>query len=168
MAHEAPAGGDRDERPRVAYLVAVTLVSGGLMFGVWIALVGQADLQDNLAGLCVSGAGALFGWLVAARGRAVPQLRAGDLRRLVLLGPQLVAQTVAVYRATWRRARGRGEPGGYRTVPTDAGGGGWRSSRRSAVEAALLSFTPATVVVDIDAETGTAAVHDFVTRGGDG
>jgi hypothetical protein len=28
----------------------------------------------------------------------------------------------------------------------------------------LLSFTPATIVIDIDAETGTATVHDFIEK----
>jgi multisubunit Na+/H+ antiporter MnhE subunit len=155
---------DPDSRPPVAYLVAATVISGGLMFGVWIALVGQADLQDNVAGLCVAGAAALVGWMVSVQGRAVPQFRAGDLRRLLLLGPRLVTETVGIYAATWRRVRGHGPPGGYRTIDTDARGGGWRSARRSGVEAALLSFTPDTIVVEIDAESGVATVHDFVTR----
>lgn len=166
MSLTGQSGTDRDGRPRVAYLIAATVISGGLMFGVWIALVGQADLQDNLAGLCVAGAGATLGWLVSVQGRAVPQFRLGDLRRVAHLGPQLLTQTVGLYAATWRRVRGDGEPSGFRTTATDAGGGGWRSARRSGVEAALLSFTPDTIVVDIDAETGVATVHDFVIREG--
>ncbi len=164
MAITGPPADDRDGRPPTAYLIAATVLSGGVMLGVWIALVGQADLQDNVAGLCVAAVGALFGWLVSVQGRAVPQFRAKDLRRVALLGPQLVTETVGIYAATWRRVRGRGAPGGYRRVATDAVGGGWRSARRNGVEVALLSFTPASIVVELDAETGVATVHDFVVH----
>jgi hypothetical protein len=96
----------------------------------------------------------------------VPELRRADLARLARFGPAMVTETVGVYAATWRRARGRGAPSGFRMLPTDVEGGGWRSARRSGVVTALLSFTPDTIVVDIDAETGSAKVHNFVARGG--
>lgn len=162
MARTGPADTEPDGRPQVAYLLAIALVAGGVLLGVWIALVGQADLQDNIAGLIFAAAGVLAGWLVTVQGRAVPQFRGGDLRRIVAFGPQLFTETITVFVATWRRARGRGAPSGYRTVPTDVGGGGWHAARRSGVVAVLLSFTPATVVIDIDAETGEARIHEFV------
>ena len=83
---------------------------------------------------------------------------------LVRLGPQLCRQTVSVYVATWQRARGYGPPGGVRSVATDVSGGGWPAARRSGLVGGLLSFTPNTIVIDIDAETGVATVHDFVAR----
>lgn len=164
MARTAPAAPESDSLPSVAYLIAVAVVAGGILLGAWIALVGQADLQDNIAGLCVAGFGLLVGWLVSVQGRAVPQFHRSDLATIAGLGPRLVAETIAVYAATWRRVRGHGGCSGFRTLATDAGGGGWRSARRSGVVAALLSFTPDTVVVDIDAQTGVATVHDFVAR----
>lgn len=140
------------------------LVAGAVLVGVWIALVGQADLQDNVAGLIAGTVSLVVGWVVSVRGRAVPQFRAGDLRRIAVLAPHLVSETASVYAATWRRARGRGAPSGYRTVHTDVGGGGWASARRSGVVVALLSFTPAAVVIDVDPESGDAVVHDFAAR----
>jgi multisubunit Na+/H+ antiporter MnhE subunit len=159
-----PIGADRGDRPSVAYLIGAGLVAFGALFGVWIALVGQADLQDNLAGLVAAGVGVAVGWFVTVGGRAVPQLRRSDLVEVVRLGPALCRQTIGVYRAAWRRAQGLGPPGGFRTMATDVGGGGWTAARRSAIVGALLSVTPGTIVVDIDADSGLATVHDFVAQ----
>ncbi len=154
----------RESGPSIPYLIGAALAAFGVLFGVWIALVGQADLQDNVAGLVAAGVGVIVGWFVTVRGRAVPQLRRSDIVEAARLGPALCWQTIGVYRAAWRRARGLGPPGGFRTVATDVGGGGWNAARRSAVVGALLSVTPDSIVVDIDAESGVATVHDFVVR----
>jgi hypothetical protein len=145
-------------------LLAAAVVAFGVLLGVWIALVGQADLQDNVAGLAAAGIGVLGAWFVSVEGRAVPSFRRSDLGALARLGPQLCRQTVGVYAATWRRVRGYGPAGGIRFVATDVGGGGWPAARRSGVVGGLLSFTPDTIVIEIDAETGVATVHDFVER----
>ena len=154
----------RESGPSVTYLIGAALAAFGVLFGVWIALVGQADLQDNVAGLVAAGVGVVAGWFVTVRGRAVPQLRRSDVVEVARLGPALCCQTIGVYRAAWRRVRGLGPPGGFRTVATDVGGGGWSAARRSAIVGALLSVTPNTIVVDIDAQSGVATVHDFVAR----
>ena len=146
------------------YLIAGACVVFGGLLGVWIALVGQADLQDNVAGLVAAGVGVVVAWFVTVEGRAVPSFRRSDVGSLVRLGPRLCRQTVGVYVATWRRARGYGPPSGVRRVATDVSGGGWPAARRSGLVGGLLSFTPNTIVIDIDAETGVATVHDFVKR----
>ncbi len=145
-------------------MVAAALVAFGVLLGVWIALVGQLDKQDNLAGLGAAALGVVAAWFVSVEGRALPVLRRADLATVARFAPQLVAQSLGVYAATWRRVRGHGAPSGVRTVPTDVAGGGWPAARRSGVVGALLSFTPDTIVVDIDAETGVATVHDFVEK----
>jgi hypothetical protein len=145
-------------------LIAGAVVAFGVLLGVWIALVGQADLQDNVAGLVVAGSGVLLAWFVTVEGRAIPSFRGSDVWALARLGPQLCRQTLSVYVATWRRARGYGPPSGIRAVATDVRGGGWPAARRSGVVGGLLSFTPETIVIEIDAETGIATVHDFVQR----
>jgi multisubunit Na+/H+ antiporter MnhE subunit len=142
-------------------VTAVLLVCGGGLWGAWSALVGQLDAQDVVAGVIAAGAGLLLGWLVSDRGRAIPQLRWADVRTLIALGPKMVTESVAVFAATWDRVRRRGSPSRTRTVRTDVRGGGWQAARRSGVVAALLSATPATVVVDIDADSGEATVHEF-------
>lgn len=159
-----PAGLDGGSRPPVKYLVAGAIVAFGVLLGVWIALVGQADLQDNVAGLVVALAGVLLMWFVSVEGRAVPSFRRSDVGAIVRLGPQLCRQTVGIYVATWRRVRGYGPPGGVRTIATDVRGGGWPAARRSGLVGGLLSFTPNTIVIDIEAETGVATVHDFVEK----
>jgi hypothetical protein len=157
-----PAGLEGGARPSLRYLIAGAFLAFGVLFGVWIALVGQADLQDNVAGLVAAGAGVLIVWFVSVEGRAVPSFHRSDLGVLFRLGPQLCRETAGVYLATWRRAWGYGPPGGTRTVATDVRGGGWPAARRSGMVGGLLSFTPNTIVIDIDAETGVAIVHDFV------
>lgn len=159
MASEA-----EDSRAPIWYLVLTGLVAFGVLFGVWIALVGSAGRQDDVAALVAAAVGAGVGWSINVRGRAVPQLRWRDVTDLARLGPQVVTQTVRVFAATWRRARGEGPPSGYRTIQTDATGGGWAASRRSSMLTFILSFAPETVLVDLDEETGEATVHDFVAR----
>jgi hypothetical protein len=156
---------DRDGRPPVPYVVAFVLAAGVVLFGTWVALVGQSDLQDDVAGGVAAVIGVFAGWMVSDKGRAIPQFRFADIKRIVGFGPQLATQTIGIYAATWRRVRCGQGSSGMRTVTTDVGGGGWRAARRSAVVGALLSFTPDTIVIDIDAETGLATVHDFVAEG---
>ena len=147
-----------------SYLIGAGLAAFGVLFGVWIALVGQADLQDNLAGLVAAGVGVAVGWFVTVGAGRCHNCAEAIMVEVVRLGPALCRQTIGVYRAAWRRARGFGPPGGFRTVATDVGGGGWNAARRSAIVGALLSVTPDTIVVDIDADSGVATVHDFVAR----
>ena len=163
-----PGGLEGGSRPPLRYLIAGAIVTFGVLLGVWIALVGQADLQDNVAGLVAAGAGVVLAWFVSVEGRAVPSFRRSDVGALVRLGPELCRQTVGVYVATWQRARGYGPPSGVRSVATDVRGGGWPAARRSGLVGGLLSFTPNTIVIDIDAETGVATVHDFVDRPSEG
>lgn len=159
------AGQEEGSRPPTWYLVTTGLVAFGTLFGVWIALVGAVDLQDNVAGLIVAAIGTATGWMVTIRGRAVPRVHLADLAQLGRLLPELVTGAVAVYAATWRRARNSGPPSGYRTIGTDANGGGWRAARRSSTVTYLTSFTPGSILVDLDEDTGTATMHDFVARG---
>lgn len=164
MAWEAGSEAE-DSRAPTWYLVTTGLVAFGTLLGIWIALVGAADLQDNIAGLIVAAVGTATGWVVTVQGKAVPRVHLADLAALARLLPELVTGSVAVYAATWRRARRHGPPSGYRTVATDASGGGWRAARRSSVVTYLTSFTPESILVDLDEDTGAATMHDFVARG---
>lgn len=154
-----------DSRAPTWYLVVTGVLAFGVLLGVWIALVGSADRQDDVAGVITAAIGATIGWVVTVEGRAVPRVRRRDLVQLARLLPELVTGTVAVYVATWRRVRHGGPAGGYRTIATDADGGGWAAARRSSVVTYLTSFTPESIVVDVDEDTGQATIHDFVARG---
>ena len=119
-----PIGEDRNARPSVPYLIGAALVVFGVLFGVWIALVGQADLQDNAAGLVTAGVGVVVAWFVSVRGRAVPQLRRSDMVEMIRLGPALCRQTIGVYRVAWRRAGGWALLAAFGWWPLTWGAGG--------------------------------------------
>ncbi|MDQ6837415.1 MAG: hypothetical protein M3137_03500 [Actinomycetota bacterium] len=154
-----------DEGPPRRTLVVSGMVSFTVLLGMWIALVGTFDVQDLVAGVGAAAISVGVGYLVGQRGRALPSLRRGDLARFAGLVPNTISESLAVYVMTIRRVRGRGTPGRFRTVPTDATGEGWRGARRNAVVGALLSATP-TVVVSVEPGTGTATVHEFVASDG--
>jgi hypothetical protein len=72
MAKGDMAATDGDGRPSTGYLIGAGLVAGGVLFGVWIALVGQADLQDNVAGVMVVATCLVAGWLVPVQDGRCP------------------------------------------------------------------------------------------------
>ncbi|MGH9171643.1 MAG: Na+/H+ antiporter subunit E [Acidimicrobiales bacterium] len=154
------------ETPPRRLLAAGAAISFSLLLGMWIALVGAFDIQDLVAGAVAASVSVGVGYLISQRGRALPSFHRGDLRLFAGLLPRMFTETVEVYVQTARRARHGGQPSRLRTVATDAQGGGWRGARRSAVIGAVLSATPNTVLVDIDAG-GMATVHEFVVRGDD-
>lgn len=159
--------GEADARPPRAAIAVAAFVSSAVLLGVWLALAGTADTQDivaaSAAALLASGVGAV----VSRGGRALPSFRRGDLSRFALLVPQLVVETVEIYVATAKRVRGRGDASGFRTIDTDAAGMDWRGARRSGVLGALLSATPRKVLIELEPDTGSAIVHDFVLREGE-
>ena len=79
-----------ESRAPTWYLVLTGLVAFGSLLGVWIALVGSVDIQDNIAGLIVAAVGTATGWVVTLGGRAVPRVRRGDMVELARMMPRLV------------------------------------------------------------------------------
>lgn len=178
MEHRS-AGTARDdaggERPRALLLVAGGVVAFGALLGVWIALAGQPDTQDLVAGSCTAAMAVGVGFFVSQRGRVLPGILLTDVRMLAALPRQVVAETVQVFIAAARHgARGRGPMGSWSTIPLPQGAGGahvagasvaatgWRAARRDSVLTALLSASPNTIVGAIDADTGTALVHRLI------
>ena len=161
------AGGEKrnspgPERPRRLFLVIGGLVYAAALLGMWIILAGELDVQDVVAGSVAAVLAVGAGYLVSQRGQMVPSVRAVDLRTLVTVPWQVVAETGQVFALAARKAAGRPvPPGTLCTVPLDAGpdARGWPAARREAVLTALLSAAPNTIVVDIDMEAGTALVH---------
>lgn len=136
------------------------------MLGMWIALVGEWDVQDLITGICADAAAIALGWLVSQSGRALPSFRREDLREVAKILPRMLSQTGQVFAAAARVAVGRGQIGAMTTIETGAGAPGWRGARRAAVLGALLSVTPNSYVVDIDPETGRATVHELARSAG--
>lgn len=148
------------DRPSLSLVIAGGVLTVVVLSSVWIALAGQLDLQDLVAGTCTATIATFIGFFVSQRGRALPSLRRGDLRQIAAIPKQIVVDTVRVFVLVARKATGRTVVGGsFVQVPVDAAGGGWQAARRDSVLTALLSVAPGTIVVDIDAESGAALVH---------
>jgi multisubunit Na+/H+ antiporter MnhE subunit len=140
------------------------LLTFGLLLGVWIALAGQPDTQDLVAGSATAVVAVAIGFSVSRQGRALPGFRWTDVGMLVALPGQLVVETWRVFVAAARKLAGKDVAGSWSTVAVDTGteSGGWRAARRDAVLTALMSASPNTIVVDIDADAGTALIHRMV------
>lgn len=160
--------GDTDVgRPRAVLVVLGGMLAFGVLVGVWIALAGQPDDQDLVAGSCAAAVAVVVGFIVSQQGRALPSLQLADLKSLAALPKQVVVETGWVFAATARHAAGHGggPVGSWSTISiaipasTDAG---WRTARRDSVLTALLSASPNTIVADIDADAGTAVIHRLV------
>ena len=152
------------ERPGWLSLVAGGLIYAGALLGMWIVLAGQPDIQDLVVGSVASVLAVGTGYLVSDRGKMVPSAQVADLRTVVGVPWQVVAETGQVFALAARKAVGRPvAPGALCTVPVDVGTDvrGWPAARREAVLTALMSAAPNTIVVDIDMEAGTALVHQL-------
>ena len=152
------------ERPGRLSLVAGGLIYAGALLGMWIVLAGQPDIQDLVVGSVAAVLAVGTGYLVSDRGKMVPSAQVADLRTVVGVPWQVVAETRQVFAVAARKAVGRPvAPGALCTVPVDVGTDvrGWQAARREAVLTALMSAAPNTIVVDIDMEAGTALVHQL-------
>jgi multisubunit Na+/H+ antiporter MnhE subunit len=152
------------ERPGRLSLVAGGLIYAGALLGMWIVLAGQPDIQDLVVGSVAAVLAVGTGYLVSDRGKMVPSAQVADLRTVVGVPWQVVAETGQVFALAARKAVGRPvAPGALCTVPVDVGTDvrGWPAARREAVLTALMSAAPNTIVVDIDMEAGTALVHQL-------
>ena len=152
------------ERPGWLSLVAGGLIYAGALLGMWIVLAGQPDIQDLVVGSVAAVLAVGTGYLVSDRGKMVPSAQVADLRTVVGVPWQVVAETGQVFALAARKAVGRPvAPGALCTVPVDVGTDvrGWPAARREAVLTALMSAAPNTIVVDIDMEAGTALVHQL-------
>jgi len=152
------------ERPGWLSLVAGGLIYAGALLGMWIVLAGQPDIQDLVVGSVAAVLAVGTGYLVSDRGKMVPSAQVADLRTVVGVPWQVVAETGQVFALAARKAVGRPvAPGALCTVPVDVETDvrGWPAARREAVLTALMSAAPNTIVVDIDMEAGTALVHQL-------
>lgn len=160
----------RPDRPRPILMVLGGLLAFGVLLGVWIALAGQPDTQDLVAGSATAVVAVATGYYVSRQGRALPGFRWTDVGMLVALPGQLVVETWQVFVAAARKLAGKEMAGSWSTVAvdTDTESGGWRAARRDAVLTVLMSASPNTIVVDIDADAGTALIHRMVRSTGHG
>lgn len=148
------------------------MLSGGLLafavlLGIWLALAGQLDAQDLVAGSVTAAVAVGVGFYVSQQGRALPSFRWSDVKMLVALPRQLVVETWQVFAAAAAKVAGKNGPiGTWSTAEVLAGTqlGGWRAARRDAVLTAIMSASPNTIVVDVDADAGTALIHRLISE----
>lgn len=161
-------GSQDDAPPATRWLIVGAATAFALLFGMYIALVGEWDAQDVVTGAAASAASMVVGWMVGRDGRALPAFRRGDLEDLIRLLPRTLVETVQVFVAVARQRWGHGEIGATRTVETGSGAPGWKGARRAGLLGALLSVTPNSYVIGLDPETGQATVHELVPSAGAG
>jgi multisubunit Na+/H+ antiporter MnhE subunit len=162
------AGSQEHAPPATRWLIVGAAASFALLFGMYIALVGEWDTQDVVTGVAVSAASVVVGWILSRGGRALPAFRRDDVQELIRLLPRTLVETVQVFVAVARRRRGRGGMGATRIVETGPGAPGWKGARRAGLLGALLSVTPNSYVIGLDPETGRATVHELVPSAGGG
>lgn len=133
-----------------------------LTWGIWLLSLSAVDDQDllvgGLSGVVCGVAATAVRRAIGARWRPQPRLAVPAL----LLPWSIVADAVAVL-ASPLRSPGRGA----RVERIDIGAAGRSSiaSARRAVATAVVSASPATVVLDVDDESGILTVHAMPSRG---
>jgi hypothetical protein len=131
---------------------------GGLL-ALWLLLVGTVQNVEVLAGLAAAAIGATAAEVVRSQGllryRVESRWIWPGLRQLVHVVPDFL-RVLAVLP---RRPSGR-----FRTVPFPAGGERDVDRGRRAWATLAASLAPNRLVVDMDADTGEALVHDLIPR----
>lgn len=159
----APSSGRTQARGRRA---AAWVVEAGcwalLLWGVWLLSISTVDWPDVVVGgLC-----ALASGLCAAASRRAIRQRWRPQRALLgpvaLLPVAVVVDSAAVLLSPFRPRARRGE---VETVDVAAGGPSPQQAARRAIITAVVSASPATVVLDADHETGTLVVHALPSPG---
>ncbi len=145
-------------RGRAAEVLVWTL----LTWGVWLLSLSAIDDEDLfVGGLCALGCGVV----AAATRRAIG---ARWRPRLAFLAPALwlplaiVVDSAAVLVSAWRPKRRGAE---VVDIHIGAAGSTPAATTRRAVAATVASATPASVVLDIDPETGHMVVHSLRSPG---
>jgi multisubunit Na+/H+ antiporter MnhE subunit len=148
---------------RASRAALVPVLTGALLFALWMALVDTREPPQVYAGLIVAAIGTLGSELVRRQGIAGTRVRARWLLRLyrpLLSVPRdlarLTAAALAALRPGTRPASGR-----FRALAFDAGSGAEGRGREALAELAG-SFSPNTIVVGLDRDRGALLVHQLV------
>jgi hypothetical protein len=133
---------------------------GGL-FVFWLALVGTLQDAELIAGLGAAAIGATAAEVVRSQGLLRYRVRARWLWPGVRQLLRVVPDFFRVLAALPRRPAGQ-----FRTVPFPAGGRRDVDRGRRAWATLAASLAPNRIVIDMDAGTGEALVHDLVPHAG--
>jgi len=135
------------------------------LFGWWVVLVGTNAGLELVAAVCAALLGALLA--VGVRGRGLLRFRfeARWLAKAAKVPWKVVQEIVVVFWALALNLAGlRRVSSRYRAFDFPAGDHGPTSRGRRAVATQLDSFSPNTLPLDIDPDTGLALRHELDPR----
>jgi hypothetical protein len=138
-------------------LAAWLLWFAGLLV-LWLALVGTVQDVERIAGLCAAAIGATAAEVVRSKGLLRFRVEWRWLRLLWKPVLRVVPDFLMVLAALPRRPRG-----GFRELEFPTGGERAVDAGRRAFAVIAPSLAPNRLVVDVDAESGRALVHDLVS-----
>jgi multisubunit Na+/H+ antiporter MnhE subunit len=132
---------------------------------LWLALFDRVPLSGLVTGAVAATLGATAAVLVRGQRQTLLRPRARWIAPLVRALPALVTDLAPLARALVTRGiRRRPVTGTIHELPFAAVGDDPEQTAARVLTAALGSFGPNTIVIDIDTETGTLHAHQLVSR----
>jgi hypothetical protein len=139
--------------------VAAWLLWFVALFAMWLLFVGAIQGVELIAGICAAVVGTVAVAVVRSQGLLGVRVEWRLLRRVWRPVLQVVPDFGLVMTALVRRRRGS-----FRTLDFPVGGERAVDAGRRALAVVAPSLAPNRLVVDVDAETGEAIVHDLVPQ----
>jgi multisubunit Na+/H+ antiporter MnhE subunit len=161
-----PLAGEPRERRRdrpTARRVGSWLVWWVLMMSFWVMLDDSVSTDELLAGAGAAALAALLAELVTYQAATRFRMRTGWLGPALRLPGQVVADTIIVYRALWRRlAHGEQPPSAFLELPARFGDDTPEGVTRRTLLIGGTSLAPNTFVLGLDRERDVMVVHRLV------
>jgi multisubunit Na+/H+ antiporter MnhE subunit len=148
--------------------VGTWLVWWVLLMSFWVVLDNSINTDELLAGAGAAALGALLADFALHQAATRFRMRIGWLIPALSLPGQVVADTVVVFGALWRRlARGEQPPSGFRQVPVRYGADTAEGETRRVLLVGGKSVAPNSFALGLDAERDVMVIHQLVVNRGD-
>jgi multisubunit Na+/H+ antiporter MnhE subunit len=161
-----PLAGEPRHRQRnlpAARRVGSWLVWWVLMMSFWVMIDDSVQTDELLAGAGAAALAAVFAELVTYQAATRFRMRTGWLGPALRLPGQVVADTIIVYRALWRRlAHGEQPPSAFLELPARFGDDTPEGVTRRTLLIGGTSLAPNTFVLGLDRERDVMVVHRLV------
>lgn len=161
-----PLAGEPRHRQRnlpSARRVGSWLVWWVLMMSFWVMIDDSVQTDELLAGAGAAALAAVFAELVTYQAATRFRMRTGWLGPALRLPGQVVADTIIVYRALWRRlAHGEQPPSAFLELPARFGDDTPEGVTRRTLLIGGTSLAPNTFVLGLDRERDVMVVHRLV------
>jgi multisubunit Na+/H+ antiporter MnhE subunit len=165
----SPFAGEPRERQLeipVARRAGSWVVWWALMMAFWVAIDDSINFDELLAGAGAAALAALFAEMVSYQAATRFRMRVEWLVPALKLPGQVVADTVVVYRALWRRlVHGEEPPSAFLELPARFGDDSAEGVTRRVLLIGGTSVAPNTFVLGLDKDTSVMVVHRLVTNG---